>query len=382
MLEGLDTIQWNTLNHAYGSAEDIPDLIRSLTHADDDIRDKTLYALYSNIWHQGTVYEATVYAIPFLIELLASDEVTRKYDILIYLAHLAQSTSYFEVDDEVVVGHSAVHQLRLKQCLIQEKNLVEQIHREVYEGIEVYFRLLYDETEELHTRMAVPYLLACFPECQTTIAPRLKSLLPYETHRLMRASLVLALRYLHHEDNDTTYLEPYLAPDEDLIVRVCSAITIAHIATYQTPLRVIDLLVAILKNSSAVDEEYEQLTWSEGDIVGDIGKALMHVGYSKLEPVMPDLIKMLRRVDFYSALTYVDALMYILFEGVPFEDNKTIDDLTPYQCQALQTIVESYSIWRIKLNDGKTMLNGNISQLMKAYHLPTTPDAMLDFLRR
>jgi hypothetical protein len=78
MLEGLDAIQWDVLNHACGSAEDIPQLIRALCDEDDDIRDKTLYALYTNIWNQGTVYQATAYAVPFLIELLSAPEVTRK----------------------------------------------------------------------------------------------------------------------------------------------------------------------------------------------------------------------------------------------------------------------------------------------------------------
>lgn len=379
MLEGLDTIQWGQLNHAYGSADDVPDLIRALAHDDDDIRDKTLYALYGNIWHQGTVYEATSYAVPFLIELLSIDHVTRKYDILILLAHLADGTSYLDIQGDDLLS-DAYDTAAIQKQIAEEVQHVQRTHQAVCDGMDDYFDVLLDETEELHTRMAVTYLLSCLTEHHALIVPRLKRQLPDEPDSLMRASLVLALRYLQQGQADTYYLEPYLAPDEDLIVRVCAGMAIASMATQDTPMRVIDLLIAVLKHASVVEEAYEQLTWSEGDIMSDICKALMHVGYTKLESVIPDMIRVLRRVDFYSAPTYVDALMVILFDGQPLDSSRTGNDLTPHQRLMLQTLLESPTIWRIRLNDGKTMLNGNISHMMEAYHLPANPDAMRHFL--
>lgn len=379
MLEGLDRIEWKALNHAYGSAEDVPDLIRALTHEDDDIRDKTLYALYSNIWHQGTVYQATAYAVPFLIELLTDDHVTRKYDILIYLAHLAHGNSYLEVHADLMAHRNRDTQ-EFELQLAEEFDHVRQTYQEVCDGLPVYFDLLSNVHEELHTRMAVAYLLACLTDHHATIVPRLMQLLPDEQHSLMRGSLILALRHLLYGETNTDFLEPYLAPDEDLIVRVCSAMAIAQLKTDQTPMRVISLLINILTNSTVVDEPYEQLTWSEGDILGDICKSLMNVSYNQLKTVIPDMIQALRRVDFYNAPTYIDAMMMILFDGQPLSADATGNDLTPYQRRMLHTILDSPAIWQIRLNDGKTMLNGNISSLMAAYNLPNKPDDMRDFL--
>lgn len=73
MLEGLDQINWGELGHAYGSAEDLPDLLRQLASPDEQSRNNALYQLYGTIWHQGTVYQATAYAVPFLLELLQAD---------------------------------------------------------------------------------------------------------------------------------------------------------------------------------------------------------------------------------------------------------------------------------------------------------------------
>jgi hypothetical protein len=78
MLEELDKINWSKLHHAYGEASDVPVLIRQLLSKDNDVADEAIYELFGNIWHQGTVYEASAYAIPFLQELLKSSEIIEK----------------------------------------------------------------------------------------------------------------------------------------------------------------------------------------------------------------------------------------------------------------------------------------------------------------
>ncbi|KAM3097241.1 hypothetical protein ACKFKF_20625 [Phormidesmis sp. 146-12] len=70
MLKTLNSVRWNKLEHAYGKANDVPQLIRDLTSSSATVREQALWALYGNLWHQGTVFEATAYAVPFLIELL------------------------------------------------------------------------------------------------------------------------------------------------------------------------------------------------------------------------------------------------------------------------------------------------------------------------
>ena len=61
MLDDLVRVDWAGLTHAYGPADDLPGLLRGLAQGDDD----ALYELYGNIWHQGTVYPATAYAVTY-----------------------------------------------------------------------------------------------------------------------------------------------------------------------------------------------------------------------------------------------------------------------------------------------------------------------------
>src|SRR5258705_12359972 len=78
MLEGLDEINWSLLEHAYGDASDVPILIRQLLSKDNAIVDKAVYELFGNIWHQGTVYEVSATAVPFLQEVFKSPEINDK----------------------------------------------------------------------------------------------------------------------------------------------------------------------------------------------------------------------------------------------------------------------------------------------------------------
>ena len=96
MLDRLDSIPWQHLHHAYGSAEDVPGLLRALTKSGKQQED-ALGELFGNIWHQGTVYEASPYAVPFLVELAAEPSLTLRGEILGLIGALANGNSYLAV---------------------------------------------------------------------------------------------------------------------------------------------------------------------------------------------------------------------------------------------------------------------------------------------
>ncbi|MBB4690904.1 hypothetical protein [Paractinoplanes abujensis] len=72
MFAGLDDIDWESLEHAYGSAEDVPGWVRGLVDPDPAVREESLDALYGAVHHQGDVYDSTVAAVPFLTEALTT----------------------------------------------------------------------------------------------------------------------------------------------------------------------------------------------------------------------------------------------------------------------------------------------------------------------
>ncbi|MEU6653463.1 HEAT repeat domain-containing protein [Streptomyces sp. NPDC046900] len=69
MFDGLHDIDWASLEHAYGSAEEVPVLLTALRSPDAEERHKALDRFYGAVHHQGSVYPPTAASLPFLFEL-------------------------------------------------------------------------------------------------------------------------------------------------------------------------------------------------------------------------------------------------------------------------------------------------------------------------
>jgi len=69
---GLDDQKWTVLTHAYGSAGDIPDLLRALTlspeRASGD-ESEPWFTLWSSLCHQDDIYDASYAALPHIVEI-------------------------------------------------------------------------------------------------------------------------------------------------------------------------------------------------------------------------------------------------------------------------------------------------------------------------
>jgi hypothetical protein len=90
-LEDIDDIDWASLNHAYGSAEDVPQTLRDAVGADEEVADEAIGHLYGSIYHQGTLYTATPWAVPFVAELAADPRTPRRVHLVNLLGAIAAS---------------------------------------------------------------------------------------------------------------------------------------------------------------------------------------------------------------------------------------------------------------------------------------------------
>ncbi|MEU3973044.1 HEAT repeat domain-containing protein [Streptomyces bacillaris] len=84
----LDALPWASYGHAYGSAEDVPGCLRALAGDDDAAADEAQGELYGSILHQGSVYEASAQAVPFLARIAAAD--IRTADVLLLIGGIAE----------------------------------------------------------------------------------------------------------------------------------------------------------------------------------------------------------------------------------------------------------------------------------------------------
>lgn len=105
-LVGLRDIDWAGLSHAYGSAADVPAQIEAIANGSAPQRQKALWELWGNIHHQGTVYEASAYAVPFVARLATDPAVPEaaRAELIAMIAAIASGSSYLEVHEPLVRG--------------------------------------------------------------------------------------------------------------------------------------------------------------------------------------------------------------------------------------------------------------------------------------
>jgi hypothetical protein len=77
VLAGTD---WGALDHAYGSAEDTPEMLAGLLDADQRVRSQALNFLHNSVHHQNTLYAATVPAVLYVAAILADPRADSPVD--------------------------------------------------------------------------------------------------------------------------------------------------------------------------------------------------------------------------------------------------------------------------------------------------------------
>jgi hypothetical protein len=95
-LAGLSEIDWSSLHHAHGKATDFPILLSAALSQVENDREFALRLLHETIWHQGTIYQATSYTVPFIVNLIQSPDVPNQVDFAYLLASIARGKGYFD----------------------------------------------------------------------------------------------------------------------------------------------------------------------------------------------------------------------------------------------------------------------------------------------
>ena len=201
MLEGLDDIDWHRLSHAYGEASDVPNLIRDVVSPDQEQRDSALQQLFATIWHQGTVYEATVHALPFLIDLLGvqDDQVPDAELLPLLVASILCGCGYAEV-------HCAQARINpftrrpippppdLDQRLAQERRVVAEVRRVGTRAVPLLVPYVKHPNADL--RVAIADAFSRYPALSSLTAPCLRDALAVESDETTREAMAAALAAL------------------------------------------------------------------------------------------------------------------------------------------------------------------------------------------
>lgn len=390
MLENLDKIEWAKLGHAYGSADDVPDLLRNLASPDKVARDATYYTLYGNIYHQGTIYEATAYAVPFLIELLQEPSVEDKDQLLLFLNHVMEGTSYNDVHQHLGIFADERNNPEFQAEMQIELYWVKQSFIAVQEGLQVYLRLL--DHSLAAVRAASATLLGKFMNDANLSVPKLYACLTQEKETQVQESLIRSLARLASYDSEPIQFIEKLATDSLIKpnLRRVAAVCLLRVAKDKTPDAIVKILTEAVTDYKPSKEvldvdnlAIEELTYSLSLLGAERG-ALALIQILNHAPNGHDALAitnwLLELAFSERRLNYAFASMSRTKEG-KWEHDFSLDNagkqavqeelansdkqvvlranLTHLQRQALHAIITSDKFWEIETN------------LLNVYRLPT-----------
>ncbi len=249
MLDGLDDVPWSRLRHAYGDASDVPGILRAVADGDQDAVDE----LFGNIWHQGTVYEATAYAVPFLVELLDADGIDKR-SLFTLLRCVANGSSFAEAHHHFLRS-SGEEAEDVRQKIEKERVWVRAAHEAVSAHVPALLRHLTAVDAEVRA-VAVHALSAC-RRTSSDVPASFRGRLTEEESGLVRASLLFGLHALGAAD--LSVAESFLQ-DDSAIARVAAAVICVSGTPGPVPQRTLDVLRLGLP---AAREDVRLLPWSE-----------------------------------------------------------------------------------------------------------------------
>lgn len=347
VLEGLDDVSWAKFDHAFGPADDVPDLLLALASADDDSRARAQFELYGTLWHQGKVYQATQHAVPFLIGLLEQAEHVDRPWVLVYLAALAHGNSHHEVHQDIGLYEQERGTPEFEAKIHRELLWVAEAHHAVRIGVPTYRRML--EHDEPATRAAAAYLLGDLRQDAPVTIPLLAKRLEHEQHVVARASLAEALGHLGDEPLTRVRLANLVENDGSPYVRWAAARSLAFLAGEDSPDSVTQTLLDSIRDPSMLEDAHAESPWAEENTPAASARALLALGPVKAGPTVGRLVELLSQADPSSATALCEAMLGLSFSRNDAEA-ASYDALSPSQQGIVRTIAYSECAWSMGAN--------------------------------
>lgn len=98
MITELDAIDWSSMSHAYGPADDVPVWLREMASSDPEVRENAFGNFYGAAHHQGDVYPCTAASLPFLFALADDLATPDRASVVALLLSIGREASDRDID--------------------------------------------------------------------------------------------------------------------------------------------------------------------------------------------------------------------------------------------------------------------------------------------
>ena len=388
-LEGLDAVGWAGLQHAYGPATDVPGLLRDLRAPDPERREKAVWELYGNIFHQGSRYEATAHAVPFLLALAADPGTPDRAEIVRMIAALAigYDEAYLPTGVPVEEWRAEVAEMRtadpdeayrkydawVAQAADDGERRSREFRRKIFDfeasrtagecelaaydavraGVPALCALLGDKDPAL--RAAAAYAVSWFPEESARALPRLLDLLATEPVPGVAATAIVAAGLLG-DASLTGRLRAFLSGDEPLS-RWAAATALARLGVADP--EVIGELAAC--SAEPPEQTKPIVAFHEGDLRGYASDSLAVLDGQVPDEAVTAVLDGLSRASGPAAFTITAAALRLTFGAERLPSRPPYKDLTEPQRRTVRILAEL---------DEDTWQWANFTQILRAWNLP------------
>ncbi|SIN36710.1 hypothetical protein [Micromonospora cremea] len=219
-------VDWSSVSHAFGSAIEIPALLRSIRSDSQEVRQRAYSDLVDLLVHQGSRFEASAAVAPHLIDIVADPAAPDRFAACQVLAAIAVgdesswlsdrsdpsdmraevqrraplSREELEAEHRDWIAAAPNEEERSARARGAEWGDVEGARDEqrwtieaydaVRAGVPVYVAAL--EASEAAVRLYAAYLLAWFPEDEGLVGPALAGLIRREPEPVVAATACVA----------------------------------------------------------------------------------------------------------------------------------------------------------------------------------------------
>ncbi|MGW3244435.1 HEAT repeat domain-containing protein [Streptomyces sp. NPDC001070] len=400
-LAELDSVAWSELTHAYGPADDVPGQLRALRSPERDERAKALHELYGNVFHQGSRYEASAYAVPFLVGMAVDPATPDRAAILELVGALAigYDESHLPAGVDAAAWRSELEEFRAQdpaevlarydtwvaEAPTEGDRRVREMRRALFDfdrdvasaGAElaVYDAVrgelprlgaLLDDTDP-EVRAITAYVLAWFPEESGGTVPRLVRLLDGEANASVAASAIVALGLLG-DPSLSARLARYLT-DRDRVLRWAAATALARLGGAGTGPDAVTEVVTELALAGAEPPEPcpPGIPFHEGDLRGYAAASLTQLAGGVPDTSLDAVVDGIARTSGPAAFAVTHAALSLAFGPERPEALPAFADLRPVQQRLVRVLAGlDQATWRW----------GNFLGIVRAWGLPAERAAL------
>lgn len=340
-MRGLDSVDWEALEHAYGPARDVPARLPLLVSRNARQRAQAMEWLTGSLWHQGSVYPATAEAVPFLLEALPS--APEPALLLEALSLFSTGEGWHDAHQHSPLLADRRHTPEFRATVREEREWVQFIRERVAAGSALYREL--SAHADRQVRLWAAALLAGDFEA-------LEAAYRHEKDPTVRAGHVLLVG-----PRQPDWLASVLRQDRDELVRVLAAFGLMRGGDPPPEARSLFLAAFALPQLEAA---YCELPFA-GDFYGDLGLAFSVLSPEEKAELLPRLTELVERGPWSESRAWA-LLTLALGEGAPTQP--TLQQRRAVRAVALQAFPKPMTTY------------ANIAQVLRAFGLPSTREGV------